>query len=188
MKKFTALLSVALVAASCGTALATTRSSFLGVEAITDVTVVTSNGGLTFTVSMGANPRFTAGGTDYPIRDLIGFYALSDDDDLISSVSNFSALGGTWSDDSSNASTGGIAGWKTNPNTGFQTGESIAYTFDTLSTERVERVGFHVRLFDGFFPGTTGNTGNITLVVPSGSAAGVFGAAGVLAVRRRRRA
>ncbi|MBL8747483.1 MAG: hypothetical protein JNK58_14150 [Phycisphaerae bacterium] len=188
MKSSIVLLSIGVIAACSGSALATTRSSFLGVPAITDVTAVPSNGGLTYTVSLGTNPSFTLGGTVYPIADLIGFYALSDDDDLLYSVSNFSAMGGNWNNDSSNSGAGGIAGWRTNPNTGIQAGESIVFNFNSLSTDRVERLGFHVRLTNMLFPGTTGNTGNITLMVPGASAASVFGLAGLAAARRRRRA
>lgn len=174
-----------LAASLCGliavsSAFATTRSSFLDVDSSTDITFNVSNAGLTVDVVLGANPTFTIGANTYHVTSVIGFYALSDDDDLTVTNSNF----GVWSTDNSNAGPGGIAGWKTNPNTGFGPSASQVFTYTALSTLKVEGLGLHVATSE-LFPGTNGNTGNIALVPEPATMAGL--AFGVAALARKRR-
>jgi hypothetical protein len=178
----TLLLTLSLTAVG---AFAQTRSSFLGVDAITGITVTPSNGGLTFLVQLDADPYFTYNGHDYHITDLIGFYNLSDDDDLTVTNSAFTGNFGPWATDNSNANTGGIAGRRSNPNDGITVGNSETFTYSALSVANVERLGFHVRL-DELFPGTEGNTGNITTVPEPVSMVGLLVGLGGLAARRRR--
>jgi PEP-CTERM motif len=161
---------------------ATTRSSFLDVDSTTDITFNATNGGLTVDVLLGANPTFTIGANTFHITSVIGFYALSDDDDLTVTSSNF----GVWSTDNSNSGVGGIAGWKSNPNNGFGINNHQVFTYTALSTNRVEGLGLHV-VTSELFPGTAGNTGNIAIVPePTAIAALGFGLVGILARRRKK--
>ena len=180
--KTTLLLTLCFVAVG---AMAQTRSSFLGVNSITGITVTPSNAGLTFLVNMGADPYFTYNGHDYHITDVIGFYNLSDDDDLTVSNSNFTGNFGPWGTDNSNSGVGGIAGWRSNPNNGITVGGSETFNYTSLSTDKVERLGFHVRLNE-LFPGTQGNTGDITVVPEPVSMVGLLAGLGGLMARRRR--
>lgn len=162
---------------------ATTRSSFLDTDSFSDITFNASNGGLTVDVVVGANPTFTIGSDVYHITSIIGFYALSDDDDLTVTNSNF----GVWSTDNSNAGPGGIAGWKSNPNNGFGANQSQSFTYTALSTAKVERLGLHV-VTSELFPNTNGNTGNIAVVPEPTTIAGFgIGVAALISRRRRKR-
>ncbi len=161
---------------------ATTRSSFLDTDSFSDITFNASSGGLTVDVVVGANPTFTFQGNTYHITSIIGFYALSDDDDLTVTNSNF----GVWSTDNSNAGPGGIAGWKSNPNNGFGPNSSQSFTYTALSVAKVERLGLHVATSE-LFPNTNGNTGNIAVVPEPTTLAGFGMGFAALAARRRRR-
>lgn len=163
---------------------ATTRGSFLDVDSFSDITFTSNYGGLSTIVSLGANPTFTVGANTYHITSIIGFYALSDDDDLTATNSNFTGNFGPWSTDNSNSGVGGIAGWKSNPNNGMSLSSSETFTFSALSSLNVERLGLHV-VTSELFPNTTGNTGNIA-IVPEPAAFAVLGL-GVFGLVSRRR-
>ena len=189
-------ISLAIVGCALGalstSALATTRSSFTNVDGLSNVTAITGNAGLTYTVSVGAAPTFTLDSITYSITDVIGFYVLSDDLNFnpLPALSNFGSPG-AFSDDSSNSGTGAIAGWKSNPNSGLVPGDTLAFTLPAnFPIADIDRLGFHVRL-TGTFPGTSGNTGNITFQetprVPAPGACAMLGAAGAISLRRRRR-
>ena len=168
-----------------GGAIAQTRSSFLEIDAITGITVTPSNAGLSFLVEVSNAPSFTYLNHVYHITDVIGFYNLSDDDDLTVTNANFTGNFGPWNNDNSNSGQGAIAGWKSNPNNGITPGGSEVFNYSALSTGKVERLGFHVRL-DELFPGTQGNTGNITTVPePTSMIALACGVLGLFARRRR---
>jgi hypothetical protein len=96
-----------------GPVMAQTRSSFLDTNSSSGITFNGTNGGLTVDVILGANPTFTVGANTYHVTSIIGFYALSDNNDLTVSNSDF----GVWKTNNRNSGLGGIAGWKTNPNT-----------------------------------------------------------------------
>jgi hypothetical protein len=176
------ILFIGVVAALTSGASATTRSSFIAIDSISGITV-TPTVGLSYEVALTTMPTFSVNNQNIVITDLIGYYALSDDNNLsplasLSPVANFS-------DDSSNSGPGGIAGWRSNPNQGITPGNMLTFTFNGLDLASVERWGFHVRV-EGTFPGTEGNTGNIT-VVPTPGAAVPVAAMGLMALRRRRR-
>lgn len=185
-----ALLAAVAAGVFAGPTLATTRSSFLDVQLITDLTVVTSNAGRTFTVALGANPAFKSGTASYAVQDLVGFYLLSDDVDF-SPLPSLASVAG-FSDDSTNSGTGGAAGWRSNPNNGFQANESLAFTVPaTFNLGQIDRFGFHVRLTpaSGNFPGTSGNTGNLTYIearLPTPGSVALAGIGTLIALRRRR--
>ncbi|SRR5581483_9798917 len=174
----------AAVLALLAAAHAETRSSFLGVDSTTGIDCVISNNGLTYTVTFQPGAFFTYQGNNYYLTDLIGVYALSDDDDL--DVVNHDI--DTFKVANSNSGPGGIGGWRSNPNQGLTSGQSKVFTFDSLSVDKVERQGYHVRI-DGTFPGTDGNTGFITVDVvpePTTMIGLIAGGAALLARRRRK--
>lgn len=170
------------VAAAAG---AQSRSSFHNVTEMNDVFVTSSNGGLTLEVLLGAAPTLKFDGQTYNITDLFGVWALDNNDD-------FSANGTTqnaWSFNSKASGTGGIFGWKTNPNTGLKPGSGpLTFNF-TSATGQSEAIGFHMR-FDRNFAGTCGNTafvtGTPTTAVP-GPAPVLAYLLGAAAIRVRRR-
>lgn len=165
--------------------MAQSRSSFLEIDSITGITVTPSNGGLSFLVEVSNNPSFTFANHVYHITDVFGFWNLSDDDDLTVTNAGFTGNFGPWGANNSNSGTGAIAGWKSNPNNGITVGGSETFTYSSLSTGNVERLGFHVRL-DENFPGTGGNTGNITTVPEPTSMIALVSGIGALIARRRR--
>src|ERR1043165_6567267 len=101
--------AVVCAAGLVGTASATTRSSFLTVDAVSGVTLQ-DLGSLQYNVGLVSGATFTFGGNDYAITDVIGFYALSNDVDF----NPFAAQStqGNFSDDSSQSGTGATAGWR----------------------------------------------------------------------------
>lgn len=183
------LTSVALLALA-GAAQAATRSSFLQVSAYSGITVVSSNAGLSYTVSLSPSATFTYNSASYSITDIMGFYLLDDAGDFspLPALANFGPPG-TFSDDSSNSGTGAVAGWKSvNANAGLGVGDTLTFTFPSnFPLASADRLGFHVRLTANF-PGTTGLTGNITTAerIPTPGTMGLA-LAGLLAVSRRRR-
>jgi hypothetical protein len=176
-------IALTLVGAAA-VASAQSRSSFLAVDSVTGLNVAISGDGLTYTLSFDPGAYFSYLGDDYAITDVFGIWALSDDDDLTVTHSDIDV----WDAHANNAGGGGIAGWKTNPNTGLTSGQSKVFTFDSLSSDLVERQGFHVRL-DGTFPGTEGNTGYITTeeVIPEPMSLLALGTAGAALIAKRRR-
>jgi hypothetical protein len=177
MKRLIAFVGAATL---CSAAFAQSRSSFWDVDGFSDVFLTISNGGLTYELTMGANPKMTFEGVTYDIQDIFGVWALSNDDDLVASMSNT----GVWEAHQNQSGTGGIAGWKTNPNTGLYANQSYSWTFDSLNVASVEQQGFHVRCF-GEVPRFGGNTGYATVPEPSSLAA--LGALGALFLARRRK-
>jgi uncharacterized protein (TIGR03382 family) len=181
-------VSALLATVFASQALATTRSSFLDVTNCFDV-FITQPTATTFQVTVGANPRFVYNSVTYTISSDIGFYLLSDDVDFSPLVSL--ATVGNFTNDSSNSGTGGIQGWRSNPNQGINPGETVIFTVPSnFDFKSVDRYGIHVRLASGNFPGTTGNTGNITgqTFIPTPGSAAMAAVGGLLVVGRRRRA
>lgn len=180
MRSINVLLAAAAVTAVAAPAVAQSRSSFLDVTSTSGI-IVTPLGLDEFQVALANGAAFSFGGNSYAITDLIGFWALSNDDNLAGSTSDF----GDWRANASNTGTGGILGWKSrNANSGLTLGQSVVFKFDSFKPEQVEQWGFHVRL-NGTFPGTNGNTGFIT--VPGPASLGALGLALVVVPSRRRR-
>ncbi len=171
------------IAAFAGAASATTLSSFNLVNGISGITV-TPNGGGSYTVAVSATPTFTVTNNTYQVTDVIGFYGLSFVNDF-TPLPSLPAVG-FFNDDSSNSSTGGIAGWKSNSNKGLTPGQSTVFTFAGLNTAQINGFGFHVRI-NGTFPGTSGNTGNIRLNPTPAPGAGMLAVGGLVVAARRRR-
>ncbi len=167
---------VASVLALAGSASAQTFSSFQQVP-ITGISVQ-NTGLLQYKVTLNAGAKVNVGGNDYDITDIFGFWALSSDIDLSGSTTSF----GLWGAHQSNAGTGGIVGWKTNPNTGITVGNDETFTFDSLATGDVDFWGYHIRV-DGQLP-FGGDT--FFAYVPTPGAIGVFAMAGLAGLRRRR--
>ena len=168
-----------------GVAQATTRSSFLDADSYSGMTFISNFGGLSTIASLGSNPTFTIGTNTYHITSIIGLYALSDNNDLTVTNSNFSGNFGPWSTDNSNSGPGGIAGWKSNPNKGITLNHSETFTFQALSANLVNRIGLHVATQE-LFPGTSGNTGNVS-IVPEPASFAVLGLGLIGIVSRRRK-
>ncbi len=153
LMKYFALTIVSLCAAG---AFAQSRSSFQNVGTIDAIGVDSSNGGLTYTVNVGAAPSFSLGGFNYSIQDVFGFWLLSNQD-----ISATHSDTGVWDAHENNAGSGGIAGWKTNPNTGLVVNQSKAFTFDALNVSS-PTYGFHVRLTNAGNGPLAGNTLYVT--------------------------
>jgi hypothetical protein len=182
-----ALIAASLLAATAGTASATTISSFTTGATFNGITVSAAPQGssLDYTVSLNAGATFTLNGNNYNITDIIGFYLLAPglNDGAQAALSS----AGAFSNDSDHRGAGSIYGWKSNPNSGITIGHSQMFAYPSIPPAAYTQIGFHVRI-DGLFPGTNGNTGNITgSIVPTPGAAAALGVAGLASGRRRRR-
>ena len=135
-------LSLILVIGVAGFASAQSYSSFHNAgPTFVNLTVTGTNP--TYTVTVGATPTVTLGGTTYNIKDVFGFWHLGPDPATYSMTDT-----GVWNADSNNAGSSWIAGWKTNPNTGLTANTSKTFTYNSL-VGNIETFGFHVRLVDG---------------------------------------
>lgn len=182
-----AMMGVGMIGLGAQSASATTINSFLGGATISGVTIspAVQSPNLTYTVTLNAGATFTYNSVSYPITDVIGFYLLAPGFNDGSQGSLASVAG--FSNDSDHRSAGSIYGWRSNPNSGITVGNSQTFTYPSINFTRYTQIGFHVRI-DGCFPGTEGNTGNITgTIVPVPGAAAALGLGGLAAGRRRRR-
>ena len=188
MKTTTWWLCALAASAMAGAVSAQSRSSFLDGGTLSGISIVESNGGLTYDVTFNPGAQFHYAGDDFDITDVFGFWSLSDDDNLSASASDFfDGDGAEWDFGLMNGGMGGIAGWKTNPNTGITSGQTVQFNYDSLSVDLVEHLGMHIRL-DGDFPGGNGNTGYAVFnLVPTPGAALLIGSAGLVTALRRRR-
>lgn len=184
------LLGLTAFAAFSGGAQAQSISSFSLSGDFSGISILTSDQ-LTYVVSVGANPKFNVGGTDYTITDVIGFWVLSDVADFNASNSNFDSGVGSWKERNNNSGTGAIAGWRaSNANVGLQPGESETFSFASLTpSSQIDGYGLHVRV-EGTFPGSSGNTGHIRTQdnpVPEPTSIAVLGIGAAALLRRRSR-
>lgn len=156
---------------------AQSRSSFLTPDALSGLTVDKLNTN-DFKVSLGAGATITIGGVTDTVTDVFGLWALDDNDDLSGSGTNF----GVWGFDSNYSGSGGIVGFKTNPNTGITQGGSQTFHFDSL-TGTVEGYGVHVRLANSntIYTATVGT-------VPEPASFAILGIGAMALIRRKRKA
>lgn len=168
------------VIALVGISSAQSRSSFVVVDAINYI--IGSRSGNDLTVEVGLNPSITISGTTYQVTEVFGAWLLDDNDDLNGTGVN----DGDWSFDKSTSGTGGIVGFKTNPNKGLLPDETKTFTFSTL-TGSEEALGYHVRVNQNL-PGG-GNTLYVTSpnVVPEPATMIALGAGAVALLRRRKK-
>ena len=161
---------------------AQSRSSFQNVGTIDAIGVGHVSGTKTFTVALGAAPKVTIGGIQYTVQDVFGFWLLSNSD-----ISSTQSATGVWNPHSNNAGSGGISGWKTNPNTGLTALQTKSFTFNTLSSG-FNGYGFHVRLASNGVGPECGNTLYVTgSVVPEPASMTALALGAVAMLRRRRR-
>lgn len=167
------LLVLGLVGAA-GAASAQSASSF---SAALINGVMTTQTGNQLEVVVSANPTLTIGSTTYAITEVFGVWALDDNDDMTATGTTQNG----WSYNQNYAGTGGIAGWKTNPNNGV-TGQTLTFNFSSF-TGTAETYGYHFRV-NGTLPGG-GNTG-FYKPVPEPTTMVALGLGTLAALRRRR--
>ncbi len=140
-----------LVATGCllaSTGFSQSISSFNYAE-ITGVLATLSGNQVSLTV--GNAPTLKYNNVIYNITEVFGVYALDQNDDMAAT----GAAQNGWTFDTNFAGVGGIAGWKTNPNSGSGANSNLTFNYTTL-TGTVEDMGYHIRVA-GSFPGG-GNT------------------------------
>ncbi len=172
--------------AAVGAANAQSFSSFSTVTSINDVSF-NSIGGLSYNLITGPNPTFIYNSVTYHITEVFGVWLV---DPGSGSATGTNQNG--WSFDSNNSS-GFIAGWKTNPNSGQTPSQTQTFTYSTLSPVPTT-VGYHVRISETWPIGTGGgNTGYIVgTPVPEPASMAIFGfgalgIAGSAWLRRKKR-
>lgn len=170
-----------LLVGGASLSLAQSRSSFQIVTGLTGLN--SSLTGMTLETALGVGSTFTLGGNSYTIKDVFGIWLLDDNDDFSATGANSSP----WSYNANDSGTGGIAGWKTNPNTGITPGNSKTLTYTSM-TGTPEHFGYHVRLTSNL-----AGTGDDTVFiqgqpVPEPATMAVLGIGALAMARRRRRA
>lgn len=172
-----ALLSAVAVLAVSGQAMAQSRSSFLTSDSLGSLTI-TQETATRYRVDLGAAPTMTYLGVTYTVNSVFGFWGLSNLDNDFADTTSF----GTWDAHENLAGSGGISGWKTNPNQGIGPGGSLAFTFDRLVASDVATWGMHIRVNEQLPTG--GNTAFFTVPTPGSLA--LLGLGAVAMPRRRR--
>jgi len=171
---------IALVAGTVGMASAQSRSSFQLVTGLTGL--ASSLNGLSLDTALANNASFMLNAQQYFITDVLGIWLLDDNNDFTATGSN----SGVWSAHSNYAGTGGIAGWKTTPNTGLTPGQSNSLTFSSVSGQP-EGMGYHVRIA-GQLPGGSNTLYIQNSAVPEPASMAALGIGVAALVRRRKRA
>lgn len=163
-----------------GISSAQSRSSFVVVDAINFI--IGSRAGNELTVEVGLNPSVKIGSKVYQVTEVFGAWLLDDNDDL----NGTGATDGVWSFDRSLGGSGGIVGYKTNPNTGLLPDETKTFTFSTL-TGTEEAFGYHVRFSENLPSGF--NTLYVTSpnVVPEPASIAALSVGAIALMRRRKK-
>lgn len=138
MKK-AAIISI-LGLAVVGMSSAQSRSSFSTPASWTGIDI-TSTGPKSWNLALSGAPTITWQGQTYEVLDVFGFWLLDNDNDMSAKGQSF----GVWTYNQNYSGTGGIAGYKTNPNKGVERGESQTYTFKEVNGN-VDGFGIHVRV------------------------------------------
>lgn len=171
------IVSIVFLATAVACANAQSRSSFGPVTNMTGLSSTIS--GTNISTSASAAPTFMIGSSTYTITEVFGVWALDDNDDLAGTGTNQS--GYNYNDNYSG--TGGITGWKTNPNQGF-VNDTKTFTYSSL-VGTVDAIGYHVRV-SGQLPGG-GNTLFVSPEAVPEPATMTALALGAVAMLRRRR-
>ncbi len=166
-------IGIALLSA---TAMAQSRSSFQTSNTLTGVTVHKLNA-TDYSVGLAVGSTISINGSTDTVTDIFGFWALDDNDDLTGTGSTI----GQWGFDTNYSGSGGIVGFKTNPNTGITQGGSQTFHFDSLSGT-VEGYGVHVRLANS----NTLYTATVA-AVPEPASFAVLGLGAIALIRRKRK-
>ncbi len=172
-----ALMGAAVVLGMSGQAMAQSRSSFLTLDALTDLSI-TQETPLAYRVDVGAAPTLSYLGVTYTVNSVFGFWALSDVDNDHADTTSF----GDWDASENLSGAGGISGWKTTPNKGIPVGGTLTFTFDRLTLADVSSFGMHIRVNETLPMG--GNTAYFTVPTPGSLA--LMSVAAVVLPRRRR--
>jgi len=146
------------------------------VAGISGISVLRS--GNQITLSAGSAPSLQLGSNSYAVTEVFGVWALDDNGDK--SATNGDQSG--WKKSINFAGTGGITGWKTNPNSGLINDPQV-FTYGSL-TGSVESFGYHIRV-SGNLPGG-GNTAFFRPVEP-GTLAALRADVALMDRRRRNR-
>lgn len=172
-------LLIALALGSVALSSAQSRNSFQLVTGLAGLT--SSLNGLTLDTALSNNASFVLNSQQYFITDVFGIWLLDDNDDFSASGPDIAQ----WNAHSNLSSTGGIAGWKTNPNTGLTPGQSNSLTFTSI-TGQSEGYGYHVRI-DGQLPGGSNTLYIQGAAVPEPASLAALGIGAAALARRRKR-
>lgn len=136
------ILSISALAVAAVAANAQSRSSFQVPSTLTGVNI-TSSSKLNYNVALAGNASMFYKGKTYQIQDIFGFWVLDNNNDMSADGRD----SGVWRYHENYSGQGGIAGFKTNPNTGIKGGQNQDFTFKSVNGS-VEAYGIHLRLKD----------------------------------------
>lgn len=171
------VIGAGVALAIAGHASAQSANSFLNPSSLSGLSL-TQQDPTTFKLAVSASPTITYLGVTYHVNSVFGVWALSGNDSDFAETSDF----GDWSDNENFAGTGGIVGWKTNPNDGVGVNQNETFEFDRISLSSVSGFGYHLRVSEPL-PGG-GNTAYFRSIPAPGSAA-LFGLTAFAVGRRR---
>ena len=126
-----------------GMASAQSRSSFVTPTSWTGITI-NNSGPKNWSLALNGAPTITWEGKTYNVDRVFGFWLLDNNNDMSATGQNQ----GGWYYNQNYSGTGGIAGFKTNPNNGVRPNQDKSFTFKTVNGT-IENVGIHASITSG---------------------------------------
>lgn len=175
MRKWITIVALATVAT---VASAQNSHAFKEMDGFVDVFV--NGSGNNWTLSLGPNPTVIRKGVAHEIKNVEGFWVISDDENLQGTGEDMGPF--RWMSNTPGSGANSTFGWQTEQKNALRAGESFTFTFNSLNAAGIDAFGLklhangvpaHVRL-------------NAAPIPEPASIAGFMVAGGLALIRRRR--